>query len=43
MFKFTERPVTPEIPLKNMAFFGGNQPFACDVCANLDEINADMV
>ena len=40
MLKFTERPVTPEIPFKNMTFFGGNQPFAC---GNLDEINADMV
>ena len=43
MLKFTKRPKTPEITLKNVAFSEGNQLFAGDFLANLDKTNADMV
>ena len=44
MLKSTERPKTPGITSKkNMAFPEGNELFAGDFRANLDETNADMV
>ena len=44
MLKFTERPKTPGITSKkNMAFPEGNELFAGNFRANLDETNADMV
>ena len=44
MLKFTERPKTPGITSKkNMTFPEGNNLFAGDFRANLDETNADMV
>ena len=44
MLKFAERPKTLGITLKkNMAFPEGNKLFVGDICANLDETNADMV
>ena len=44
IWKFTKWPRTPGITLKkNMAFFEGNQLFAGDFHALLDEINAVML
>ena len=45
MLKFTERPKTPRVALKKhgFPFCEGNQLFAGDFRANLDEANADMV
>ena len=44
MLKLTERPKTPGITSKkNIAFPEGNNQFAGDFRANLDETNADMV
>ena len=43
MLKFTERPKTPGITSKNMAFPEGNKLFAGDFRTNLDETNTDMV
>ena len=42
MLKFTERPKTPGITLKNMACSEGNQLFLGDFRVNIDETNADM-
>ena len=41
--KFTSRPKTPRITLKNMAFSEGNQLLAVDFHAALNEINADVI
>ena len=43
MLKFTERPKTPGITSKKMAFPVENKLFPVDFRANLDETNADMV
>ena len=44
MLKLTERPKTPGITSKkNIAFPEGNNLFAGDFRASLDETNADMV
>ena len=44
MLKFTEQPKTPGTTFKkNMAFPEGNELFVCDLRANLNETNADMV
>ena len=42
MLKFTERPKTPGITLKNMACSEGKQLFLGDFCVNIDETIADM-
>ena len=41
--KFTNRPKTPRITLKSMAFSEGNQLLAVDFHAALNEINADVI
>ena len=43
MLKFTQWPKTPGSLQENIAFPKGNQLFAGDFCANLDETDADMV
>ena len=43
MLTFTERPNTPGVTSKNMAFPERNKLFAGDFRANLDGTNADMV
>ena len=44
MLKFTERPKTPEMTLKkNIVFPAGNELFAGDFRAKLNQTNADMV
>ena len=43
MLRFTKPAKTPEITLKNMAFSEGNQLFAGDFHALLDEINVSML
>ena len=43
ILKFTKWPKRSGITLKNMAFFEGNQLFAGDFYAVLDETNTDTV
>ena len=43
MFKYTERPNTPQINSKNMTIPEENKLFADDLRCNLDETNADIV
>ena len=43
MLKFTKQHKTPGIILKNMAFSEGNQLFASDSHALVDETNASML